>query len=229
MKPSLVGAACVVFVIVLLTSCGSGFPAPPGSPSAGSGDPLRSVSTPAPQVPQVSATPSTDSTTGIIPSSLRRPLHLPSVATGDACPTSSGRTYTNSQFGGISLGSGPVLPLVGVARERDGGAAKEGVLRVRPYADYPGWLFVKTLWFSFPRYQGPVLLRGRQLDGSQDLAMGEPPTIDPELTAGATANGEEGFREWPGGTWVKGPGCYAWQVDGLDFSYVIVFKAEVAA
>lgn len=162
-----------------------------------------------------------------IPSSLRRPLDLPNVQAGGSCPTSTGRHYKNSLFGGIVLGRGPVLPLLGVARPRDQGPAKQGLLRFRSSPDHPGWFTLKTLWFSFPRYQGPVFIRGRQLDGSQPVGIGEAPsTTDPEFPAGPTVNGGEGFREWPGATWLRTPGCYAWQVDGLDFSYVIVFSAE---
>jgi hypothetical protein len=227
MKSTFARPAAVVALMVLFPFCGSGAFKPPAGSSTAAFD-QSPASTPSHEMPQASPTPSGYSTEESIPSSLRRPLHLPAVVPGEACPASRGRTYTNSQFGGITLGRGPVLPLVGVARGRDSEPAKDGILRVRPYTEYPGWFFVKTLWFSFPRYQGPVLLRGRQLDGSHDLAMGEPPTIDPELPAGPTANGEDGFREWPGGTWVKGAGCYGWQVDGLDFSYVIVFEAELA-
>jgi hypothetical protein len=31
----------------------------------------------------------------------------------------------------------------------------------------------------------------------------------------------------PGGTWVVAPGCYGWQIDGLTFSYVVIFRAVV--
>jgi len=44
-----------------------------------------------------------------------------------------------------------------------------------------------------------------------------PPTLD----NGATV------REWPGSTWVKAPGCYAFQVDGTDFSYRLVMLAPL--
>jgi hypothetical protein len=37
----------------------------------------------------------------------------------------------------------------------------------------------------------------------------------------------DGYREEPGGTYVRAPGCYAWQVDGLTFSEVIVVRAVV--
>ena len=29
----------------------------------------------------------------------------------------------------------------------------------------------------------------------------------------------------PGTTWISAPGCYAWQVDGVGFSNLIVFEA----
>ena len=35
----------------------------------------------------------------------------------------------------------------------------------------------------------------------------------------------QGWREAPGGLWVTTPGCYAWQVDGLTFSEVIMVQA----
>jgi len=51
--------------------------------------------------------------------------------------------------------------------------------------------------------------------------------LDPLLSAGPTINGEHGFREWPGATWVPRAGCYAWQVDGTNFSDVIIFRADL--
>jgi hypothetical protein len=90
-----------------------------------------------------------------------------------------------------------------------------------------GWHQLKTLWFGNPSYQGPVLIRGRQLDGSNPVVFGEEPALmDPQLPPGPTVNGERGFREWPGATWLRAPGCYAWQVDGMGFTNVIVFEAQ---
>jgi hypothetical protein len=37
----------------------------------------------------------------------------------------------------------------------------------------------------------------------------------------------DGSRTAPGGTFVKGPGCYAFQVDGLDFSYNLIFSVQL--
>jgi hypothetical protein len=75
---------------------------------------------------------------------------------------------------------------------------------------------------------GPVLVRGAQLDGNGPVGFGEAPLIGhliipPETTL----NMLNGSRTAPGGTFVKGPGCYALQVDGLTFSYVIVFNVQM--
>jgi len=156
---------------------------------------------------------------GKIPAALRRPLHLPKLGSGGKCPTSSGRRFSNDQFGGIALGSGKVRPLIAAL----GGHQKHGVL---PFHRSRPWWDVKTLWFSFPRYQGPVFIRGRRIGGEGKIVFGEGPTlIDPQLPPEPTINGNHGWREWPGGTFVPSLGCYAWQIDGTRFSNVVVFKA----
>jgi len=45
------------------------------------------------------------------------------------------------------------------------------------------------------------------------------------VPSGPTISDSDGWRTYPGGTWVMSPGCYAWQVDGLTFSEEIVIKA----
>ncbi len=42
---------------------------------------------------------------------------------------------------------------------------------------------------------------------------------------GPTLNSFFGYGTVPGGLFVKTPGCYAWQVDGLGFSEIIVAHA----
>jgi hypothetical protein len=165
---------------------------------------------------------------GHIPHVLRRALGLPTIKAGGTCPTAKGRRFINDQFGGIALGDGPVQPLIAVSNKDEGPLARHGVLRFHRSSEAPGWYSVKTLWFSLPIYQGPVFIRGRELDGSAKIVFGERPTlVDPQLPPGSTINGRNGFREWPGATWLRAPGCYAWQVDGAAFSRVIVFRAEL--
>jgi hypothetical protein len=157
---------------------------------------------------------------GSMPPELRRPLRLRTLEAGQPCPVSRGRSFSNSQFGGFVLGVGPVQPLIAGLH-----AASFAVITFKPSYGR-GWYAVKTLWFGRPSYQGPVLIRGRRLDGPGRIVMGEAPSLlDPQLPPGPTINGTGGWREWPGGTWLRKPGCYAWQVDGEGFSNVIVFRA----
>jgi hypothetical protein len=157
---------------------------------------------------------------GSLPPELRRPLHLPKVAPGQPCPVSHGHSFSNSQFGGFVLGPGLVQPLIAGPH-----AVSFAVITFRPsYGN--GWYAVKTLWFGRPSYQGPVLIRGRRLDAPGRVVFGGTPAVlDPQLPPGLTLNRTGGWREWPGGTWLRSPGCYAWQIDGTDFSTVIVFRA----
>jgi hypothetical protein len=133
-----------------------------------------------------------------VPSLLRRSLHLPKLQPGEECPTSRGRHYATSDFGGTALGKGPVQPLIGTDREKDVAPAKSGVLRFRRHPDRPRWHSVKTLWFARPGYRGPAFIRGRHLDGSRKIVFGEAPSlVDPYLSPGRTTNMADGFREWP--------------------------------
>lgn len=71
-------------------------------------------------------------------------------------------------------------------------------------------------------YSGPILIRGRELGGAGAVGFGEGHVPYDELQllgVGATP------MHWPSFTRVKGPGCYAYQVDGANFSAVIVFRA----
>jgi hypothetical protein len=89
-----------------------------------------------------------------------------------------------------------------------------------------GWWSFKTLWFALQRYQGPFLIRGANLRTGAPVWFGEAPQAPALAVRAQTVNGDHGFREAPGGTYVRQLGCYAWQVDGIGFSRVIVFQAH---
>jgi hypothetical protein len=149
-----------------------------------------------------------------VPASLLRPLRLPKVGAGQDCPTTASHHVLTEDFGGVALGTGPVEPLV------------QG--SVNELAPWPaGWYGFKTLWFAVPSYSGPALIRGARIDGDGPVGFGENPFLGHLVfPPGPTVNeGLDGYRQLPGGTYVRSQGCYAWQVDGADFTYVIVFKA----
>jgi hypothetical protein len=83
---------------------------------------------------------------------------------------------------------------------------------------YPSdWSGNKVLWVA-RRYRGPVLIRGAQLDGPNELRFS---------SVGGRSPG--GWQNRPSTTRLRAPGCYAWQVDGTTFSRVIVFRAVLSS
>ena len=133
------------------------------------------------------------------------------------------------------------------ARERYGpvyAALPEGAPRIVFLAGLPTigdsrWRLVRTLWISHPRYDGPVLVRGGRLDRAGTLGFGDdlPPRRSLRLPEGGWWGTDIGSRE--GGaarqagwrvtavpTLIRPPGCYAFQVDGLGFSYVLAFGVQ---
>lgn len=147
---------------------------------------------------------------------LARPLHLPLVKPGAACPVShADRSVDFASYGvAAGIGVGPAYPIM-----------RRGVLLIQPAASFDSrvWGGQKILWFVHPRYHGPVLVRGRRIDGSGVVRFnrGDVPAAELRIPAGTS--------EQPSFTRVRWPGCYAYQVDGSNFSRVVVFKATGSA
>ena len=162
-----------------------------------------------------------------VPASLDRPLAMKELPGSDCRPTNGG-LYSTAGFGGVRLGHGPVAPII--TPERGLQETEAGTLRFTPAGH--GWYGVKTLWYASRNYKGPVLLRGGRLGTDSPVAFGEKPAeLARQIPAGrdSSVNQQGGVRQWPGGTFVRSPGCFAWQVDGTTFSYTIVFRALIVA
>jgi hypothetical protein len=91
------------------------------------------------------------------------------------------------------------------------------------------WLGAPVDWVADGSYTGPVLIRGGQIGGSAAIGFGEGATPYDELQlldAGRQApRVPGGGRQWLTETRISVPGCYAYQVDGTDFSEVLAFRA----
>jgi hypothetical protein len=85
------------------------------------------------------------------------------------------------------------------------------------------WAGGAVIWTA-PGYSGPILIRGRELGGPHAVGFGEGHTPYDELQLMGPAMGAPG-GQWPSFIRVRGPGCYAYQLDGENFSEVIVFRA----
>ena len=154
-----------------------------------------------------------------------RPLHFPSAAAGESCPATPGHPVHTSFFDGVALGNGPVRVLVGNHGDLLRGQADLGTSQAH------GWFALETIWFSVPGYDGPFVVRAKRLGASGPIRVqpgdsgtvrGSGPLVVP---AGPTINTQDGYRTVPGSTWVTSSGCYAWQIDGQNFSEVITVDA----
>jgi hypothetical protein len=167
--------------------------------------------------------------TGSVPSALRRPLRLPALAHGQ-CPTHRARVV--DPHAGPAEGPGPIYPVI------DSPAGQPGVLT---FADPPppgslttgtGFGEHKVLWIVAPRYRGPALIRGAQFGGHHPVKFDTGTGIlfpelqlPPQSQDRSVGLPSRGWRGLPSGTDLRAPGCYAWQIDGTNFSYMVVFKA----
>lgn len=147
----------------------------------------------------------------------RRPVHLQAGSSGD-CPVSS----VDPVGPWRGLGTGPVYPV----------GAVDGVVRYGAGQEIGGARVAKVLWVSAPVYRGPALVRGRQLGGPNQLVF---PLVDgtvsttlrfPVWTGVSSPDAPDGWRQLPSYLGFRAPGCYAVQVDGINFSRVLVFRAE---
>lgn len=137
-----------------------------------------------------------------------RPLHLPSIPTTAPCPVSP---ETNLPTRGVEVNGMPV-PEYGFGR---GPVYLSGQLAW--FAGVFGMLVVS------PTYSGPALARGHRLDESGGFPFTSPAgkLVIPE------AKGTKGWRILGSSINQKvAPGCYGVQVDGSNFSDVIVFVIQ---
>jgi hypothetical protein len=160
---------------------------------------------------------------------LRRPLHLPTLSSGAACPVSRVDARVPwmqiNIFGGTGIGRGPVYPGLG---------SRSGLLYATRDEQYGGpWFGEKVFWYVLPSYRGPVLIRGRRLDGPESVGFNGAKLPAPELriSRGETVSWSgqpPGSRGVPSGVRILTAGCYGFQIDGTSFSRIVVVVADVA-
>jgi hypothetical protein len=174
-----------------------------------------------------------------IPAALGRPLHLPRMATGLPCPVSPAKTYPAGE--GFSdpytaVGAGP-FTLTG-----DGTVPVDFTPAFNDEFLGTGWPGMKVIWRLGAEYVGPVLLRGARLDGTGQLRFGSYSGIAAEGTPSGASPQAQAFAElgyasagspavpltYPSDIRVQSPGCYGLQVDGTNFSEVIIFAVTAS-
>jgi hypothetical protein len=180
----------------------------------------------------------------------RRPLELPEVEVPTSATVAEREfrreadncwSWGAPEPGAIvlpTIGEAPLGPYPGEAKLERGpvyAALLRGAPRIvflseeRMVRGSSSWA-VATLWVSRPSYDGPVLVRGGRLDRLGSLGFGRHarPREELRLPAGApwplqSSDIPPGWRASEIPTRIRAPGCYAFQVDGRGFSYVLTF------
>jgi len=149
-------------------------------------------------------------------------LQLPVVLPGiDSCSVSQQQIAHNlsSVFGnGPAVGSGPIYALMGEMQQ--GVLSYSQAYSQSRYKD--GWAYSKVLWMAKPEVSGSVLIRGRQLDGTEAIGFGT--GDDPAFEMTWEIASGSGWASLPSEMRIRSPGCYAYQVDSQNGSEVIVFR-----
>jgi len=148
-------------------------------------------------------------------------MRFPTVPAGGACPVSPVTAHSpvvqrGDEFG---LGVAPIYPMLDFSA---GVAVPLRLLMVAVNSD--GLYEIKIVWASSDDYEGPAVVRVGRLDGHgrgrvrlyYDVAAARGDAVVFRVPAWP--------NEWPSGTQVSGPGCYAYQVDGVGFSELIFFR-----
>ena len=151
----------------------------------------------------------------------QRPIQFPNVPAGEPCPVSKGSRETVPHVGYIFrsdsffFGHGPTYFALLFLTDPTQNIAVVNLDKV--FYRQGGVFSMKTPWVTRPDYSGPVLVRGRRLDGEGRL---EGPALE------APRRGHEtDWSFWPDEISVTGQGCYGIQIDTDQGTDVVVFKA----
>jgi hypothetical protein len=164
----------------------------------------------------------------------QRPLRLSRLDPGSPCPVMPGHRFSQAYGVGLGMEGGAIYALAP--------GAADGTLRYTHAGAFAGgggdWGGQVVLWAINLDFGGPVLVRGRQLDGHNELrfnggldepeAIGNPALAPPILYLRLLPSNNGDGLPWGtvlAYTRVRAPGCYAYQVDGRSFSYIIIFQA----
>jgi hypothetical protein len=139
----------------------------------------------------------------VVAEMLARPMRTPARPADGSCPA-------GQHYGATNAPLGPWSNLVLMIGFRTPG---------------PDDLYdLKVIWGSDASYLGPIVVRVGSLDGENRGAVRL--YYQPGASLGDavvfTLPGVE--QDWPSGTFVSGPGCYMYQIDGVNLEQEIVFS-----
>jgi hypothetical protein len=175
------------------------------------------ATTPTPATPP---TPTPAGTAGQVEQLLARPLTIPTIEPGAPCPTSSATTRSPvaQPADAAGLGTAPLYPISFYV-------GRDATLGLRGATPAPDGLYeLKVVWASTTGYVGPVVVRVGRLDGAGRGRVEQLYHADASRGDAVVFELTDFPQDWPSLTRVSATGCWAYQVDGLTFSEVMVFR-----
>ncbi|MEV2241764.1 hypothetical protein [Micromonospora sp. NPDC049891] len=147
------------------------------------------------------------------------PLRLPTTGPGDACPVTEPRPWSDSDQAHRVLGPGPLYPVADYFAD--------GALQLRDEDREQDGTYTKKVRWIGSGYTGPVLVRAARIDAPGSATVKFSYTGESRDDAHHAVLSQPD-SDLPATTTVSGPGCYAYQVDGVSFSVTVVFRAVPA-
>ena len=170
----------------------------------------------------------------------QRPLTLPVIRAGDRCPVTRGSRESVPRepyifcTGCLWFGRGPVyfawawsFQVGGRVIDPLSTDAEDATFSLQGVPYESSAYQAKTPWVSKPDYEGPILIRGRRLDGKGTLRFyvaGPKPEEVLKLNAPSRTDSTH-WSFWPSYIILSRPGCYGVQVDTLRGTDIVIFSA----
>lgn len=220
--PSTRISCILILALCSLPSCGES-----GDGRDASAPSTTVVASPSPKIEAPLLTPEGGSSPsgGDLTEFLNRPIKFEHLSSGAPCPVSAGKREVPKVA--ITIGDGPVYAVPGFRElpPRPGGVVEYENGESPTVGDrYP----VKVLWaVDSARHSGPIVVRGAQLDGQEELLFQIDGRVEAFLNLSPSGEGsaDSEWRYHPSAVLIRKPGCYGFQVDGPELSQVMIFKA----
>lgn len=138
------------------------------------------------------------------------------------CRSTRGQVVASPVTGTITaLGRPPVRLRI----DNPGHLALGQAVLVQPSL-YPGWFVLRTRFFTPPSFKGGFTVRALGIVSAGIAGIGPaPPGGRFTASPGPALETSGGWRQWPAYTWVRQPGCYAFEILGPNISERIVVAA----
>lgn len=151
---------------------------------------------------------------------------FPALGPGGSCPATPEHPAHTPLGDGEEAGAGPVRMMINNVGDPAHGVVDIGRSDGHNPLGPAGYYAFQDYWYSLPSYRATWTVTARRLDGpGQVLLNNSSPTPAPQsVPAGPSQESGGGYRSGVGSTWVPGPGCYGFRVQGPHLHETVVLE-----